>query len=53
MNTRKREHTSNISASVLEEKKENKCKIPKVCAQTCIGTKGDREKKMNKDREDN
>ena len=50
-NTSKREHMSNISANVLEEKKENKCKILKVCAQTCINTRGDREKKMNKDRE--
>ena len=45
-NTRKREHILNVNINVLEEKKENRSKVLKICTQTEVGTKADREKKI-------
>ena len=44
-NTRKREHISNVNINVLEEKKENRSKVPKICTQTEVGTKNDSERR--------
>ena len=47
-NTRKREHVSNAIA--LEERKGNRCKVPKVCIQTKTAVENDNETKINHSR---
>ena len=48
---RKKEHTSNVGASVLEERKETKYKVQRVDTLNHTCTRGASEKKLNKYRE--
>ena len=45
---RKREHTSNVCASVLEEKKKTKCKVPRVDTLSHTYTRDPSVKKLHK-----